>query len=59
MLSLRARKALSILKIDDSEALARKTEDEILCVKNVGLTTLRELRRFLEGKGRRFRKPNA
>ena len=50
-LSVRARKALSLLNVGSIGDLAMKTEAELMGVKNFGVTSLNEIKAKLEEMG--------
>ena len=54
--SVRARKCLAKLNIRTLSDLVRKTEAELLGVKNFGMTSLNEIKRVLSGLGLSLRK---
>lgn len=52
--SIRARKAVERLGVKTLVELARKTENEVLAVRNCGVVTLGELRKVLHAHGAGF-----
>jgi DNA-directed RNA polymerase subunit alpha len=58
-LSVRARKALSLLNIQTMGDLASHTEAELMGIKNFGATSLKEIRERLKENGLELRKLDA